>query len=216
MNNLKEKIRPIVKYLRELSIIIVGVSITVGVGLWVNNNSIKKDKKKYFDAMILELKENAEIFDNYARELQRSVAYSNYINSHDEKSISRDSIDYYATGHAGWGSSISVILYNEDAFEMFKSSGAMRHVSDKNLLLSIWRVYHGMRSTQKFIDDCLEYKKEASQEDSQRFIAGEQIVVRVKSFYRNNLPQNMVYVCEDAAESIRETISELEKSKIVK
>jgi len=33
----------IVKYLRELSIIVTGIAITVGIGFWVNSNNYKKD-----------------------------------------------------------------------------------------------------------------------------------------------------------------------------
>ena len=80
------------KYLRELSIVVTGIAITVGTGLWVNSNNIKKDQKQYFDAIILELKDNAELFDNDAKGLQKSVGYSNYIHSHDINSLSRDSI----------------------------------------------------------------------------------------------------------------------------
>ena len=209
----------IVKYLRELSIIITGIVITVGFGLWVNKNNIKKDQKQYFNAIILELKENAKSFDTYAKRLQKCVRYSNYINSHDEKSINQDSIQYYAysdQGSIGWGNTNPVTLYSEDAFEMFKSSGAMRQIDDKELLLSIWKVYHLMKSTQNEIDDNLRYKRELGMSFIQRIDDGEQVVVPMKWFYQNEVPQMMVYYCEGAAEFIRETISKLENSKIVK
>ena len=47
MNKSKEKILPIIKYLRELSIVVAGIAITVGIGLWVNNNNYKEDQKQY-------------------------------------------------------------------------------------------------------------------------------------------------------------------------
>ena len=202
------------KYLRELSIVVAGIAITVGIGLWVNNNNIKKDQKQYLDAIILELKENAELFDNYARGLQKSVGYSNYLHSlTDIKFLNKDSIDYYAYDNAdglGWGNWNPVTLYNEDAFEMFKYSGAMRQVDDKELLLSIWQVYHLMRNVQNFIDDLLQYKKEVSMNEPR------DEVVRVGRFYINDVPKWMQMNCKYAAEFIRETVSNLEKSKIVK
>ena len=210
----------IVKYLRELSIITTGIVITVGFGLWVNKNNIKKDQRQYLNAIILELKENAENFDTYSKRLQKCVGYSNYLRSHDEKSINQDSINYYAYSSGpdeiGWGNSNPVTLYNEDAFEMFKSSGAMRQVDDKELLLSIWKVYHLMKCTQNEIDDNLQYKRELGMNYLQRLDNGEHVVVPIKWFYINNVPQIMVNNCYNTSEIIRETISKLEKSKIVK
>jgi hypothetical protein len=220
MNKSKIPMTKIVKYLRELSIIITGIVITVGFGLWVNKNNIRKDQKQYLDAIVLELKENAESFDFYAKKLQKCVGYSNYLRSHDDKSINQDSINYYAysTGNheIGWGNTNPVTLYNEDAFEMFKSSGAMRQIDDKELLLSIWKVYHLMKCTQNEIDDHLRYKRELGMNFLQRVDNGEQVVAPIKWFYRNGIPQMMVDHCEYAAEFIRETISKLEQSKIVK
>jgi hypothetical protein len=208
-------VKPIVKYLREVSVVVIGVAITVGIGLWINNNNIRKDQKQYLDAILLELKENAEKFDDYAKDLRKSVGYSNYLHSlhRDIKSISKDSIDYYAFDNEdglGWGSWNPVILYTEDAFEMFKSSGAMRQVDDKELLLSIWKVYNLMRSTQNIIDGLLQHKKEVAMMEDDHSIA------RMWSFYMNNIPQSMVYHCEGTTELIRETVSKLEKSEIVK
>jgi len=219
MNKSKKTIQQVVKYLRELSIIIAGVSITVGVGLWVNNNNNERDQKQYLDAIILELKENAENFDTYARMLQKSVRYSDYINSHNEKSLHSDTIKYYAWSGPdgiGWGNWDPVTLYNKDAFEMYKFSGAMRQVGDKELLLSIMKVYHLMENAQNNIDGRLQFKKEVGMMDIKRLDDGEQIVVRMAWFYRNNMPRSMVYFCEGAAEHIRETVAKLEKSKIAK
>ena len=213
MNILQISMTKIGKYLRELSVVVAGIFITVGIGLWVNSINVKKDQKQYLDAIILELKENAENFDNYAKLLQKSVRYSNYLNSNDEKSYNLDSIQFYAFSGSdgiGWGNWTPVILYSENAFEMFKSSGDMRHVSDKDLLLSVWHVYYYMKQTQHIIDDMLQYKKEVSMNESRNE------VVRVKRFYINDVPQYMKDNCEATAEFIRETVSELEKSKIVK
>ena len=216
MNKSKKSMTKIGKYLREVSVVVIGVAITVSIGLWVNNSNIKKDQKQYLDAIILELKENAENFEYYAMGLQKSVGYSNYINSHDEKSLNKDSIQYYANGEFGWGNSNPVTLYSEDAFEMFKSSGAMRQVNDKKLLLSIWKVYHLMKQTQNYIDNQLQYKNTEGIRERQMIDDGKQIVVRQKWFYVNKNPYFMKLSCESATEFIRETILELEKTKKVK
>ena len=211
------------KYLRELSIIVTGIAITVGIGLWTNNRNIKKDHKQYLEAIILELNENAESFETYAKRLQKSVRYSNYLlshgyahdpSTHDLKSLNSDSIYWGYAGTdpdgIGWGNSEPVTLYNEDAFEMYKSSGIMRQLGDKELLLTIWRVYHHMRKTQNTIDHFIQYKHELSMKDD------DDVDVPVKWFYISEVPRLMVQACESSAESIKKTISKLEQSKIVK
>ena len=207
------------KYLRELSIVISGIFITVGIGLWVNNHNIKKDQKQYLESIILELKENAENFETYAKWLQKSVGYSNYLLSNDLKSLNKDSVNYYMLSGSdgiGWGNPDPVTLFNEDAFEMFKTSGAMRQIDDKELLLSIWKVYHQMRKTQNGIDDDLRYKSELTMNRLQKIDDGKQDDVPIKWFYINEVPRHMVLACKYTAELIRETISKLEESKIVK
>ncbi|MCL2246461.1 MAG: hypothetical protein FWC10_05040 [Lentimicrobiaceae bacterium] len=214
MKKSKKTVREIVRYFRELSIIIAGIAITVGIGFWVNNNNSQKDLQQYLDAVILELNENIENFDNYAKGLQKSIRYSNYLICTKEKLWNKDSIDYYAYDNKdgfGWGNHTPVILYKKDAFEMFKFSGTMRLLEDKELLLSIWRVYHEMESVQNMIDGNLEYKKDEALRDRQKIDNGEPIVARLRWFYINNVPKIMAIKCESASEFIRETISKLEK-----
>ena len=214
MKKIKISAKPILKFLRELAVVVIGIAITIGLGLWINNNNIKKDQKQYLNAIILELKENMENFDKYARALQKSVRYSNYLRSHNEKSLSLDSIRYYGacyTDSIGWGEANKIILYTENAFEMFKASGAMRHMDDKKLLLSIWKVYYAMKSTQNTIHELIEYKRNIAMMDIQKMENGEQVVARRKVFYLDNIPQMMVDGCESVVDLLRETISELEK-----
>ena len=124
-----QEVSKIGKYFRELSIIVTGIAITVGMVFWVNNKNNEKDLKQYLDAYAYDDKEGL-----------------------------------------GWGNNNPVILY----------------------------------------------KKEESLRDRQRIDNGEPIVARLRWIYVNNVPKNMVDKCEYTAEFIRETLSELEKSRIVK
>ena len=103
MNKSKNLLAKLGKYLRELSIVVTGIAITIGIGLWANNHNLKKDQKQYVEAILLELNENAASFETYAKRLQKSVAYSNYLRSHDLKFINKDSINYYAGTEPGGG-----------------------------------------------------------------------------------------------------------------
>ena len=60
MNKSKKSIQSIVKYLRELSVVIAGIGFTVGIGLWVNNSNNKKDLERYLFAIEFELEENVK------------------------------------------------------------------------------------------------------------------------------------------------------------
>ena len=59
--------KKILKYLRELSIIIIGVAITAGVGFWINNRNNKKDLESHLIAVKLELEYNAKSLDCYGK-----------------------------------------------------------------------------------------------------------------------------------------------------
>jgi len=220
MNKSKISMKPLLKFLRELAVVVTGIAVTVSIGFWVNSINVKKDQKQYLDAIILELKENAEKFDDYAKKLQKSVGYSNYLRSlTDEKSLSLDSVSYYGyctNDEIGWGEADPVTLYNKNAFEMFKFSGDMRQLDDKELLLSIWKVYYLMESTQERIDGYIQCKKEMMMLEIQRLYKGEKLVARLYFFYMDNIPLYMKCDCEGTAEFIRETVSRLETSKMVK
>ncbi len=43
----KKSMNPIVKFLRELLVVVTGIAITLGTGVWINNNNNKKDLKQY-------------------------------------------------------------------------------------------------------------------------------------------------------------------------
>ena len=135
MNKSKKTIRPIVKYFRELSIVVVGVAITVSIGLWVNNSNNRKDQKQYLDAIKLELKENAKQFDYITQWLQKSLGYARYISSTDKNSLNKDTLYYYSqTDDDGCGYSYTISMTaftTTNAFEMYKFSGAMRQMKSK-------------------------------------------------------------------------------------
>jgi len=129
-------IETIGKYLRELSFVVAGIAITVGAGLWISSRNSEKDYKQYFNAVNLEIKANVDYFEWYVKFLQKSVDYSKYLQSHDKKSLNKDTLMYYSLTDAN-GCGYMYIFYDNNvqtnAFEMFKISGAMRQMNDKAL-----------------------------------------------------------------------------------
>ena len=84
----------------------IGVAITLFASNLISDRSVKRDVSLSLNAIKIELKTNANAFENYANGLRKSVGYSNYVLSHDDKSVSKDSIDYYAYSNQdgiGWG-----------------------------------------------------------------------------------------------------------------
>ena len=218
MNKTKNSIGKIGKYLREVSIVVLGVAITLSVSVWISNKNEKKNMALCLSAIITELERNAAVFEENVLRLQKSIKYANYIRMNDEKSINQDSINYYAhsSDGYGWGVIESPNIVIKDAFEMFKSFGTMRNMGNKEELVSIWEVYNRMENTQQFLDLCFQIKREESMKETQLQADGKRIAVPMKTFYNNTFSQEMVQKCEEASEMIKETILKLEKSKIIK
>ena len=186
MNKSKFSIRPIAEYLRELSIVVTGIVITIGTGFWIAENNNKKDQKQYLLAVKLELEENAESFDLYAKWLQKSVGYADYLRSNDKKSLNKDTLAYYLfSDNDGCGYACIIpytTMLTTNAFEMLKYSGVMRKIKDKELLLSIWGAYVRVEGTKLNIDRCFRMKEEESMKEKQLSTEGKPIAVPMQVF----------------------------------
>ena len=207
----------VIKYLREISVVVIGVAVTLFASYRITDGNEKRDTALYLDAVRSELEENAESFDLYAKRLQKSVRYAEYIQSHDEKSLNQDTIySYYYTSPddgIGWGMIHSEIIYSKNAFEMFKISGAMRQIVDKELLMSICGTYDKMENVQLLLNLCYQRKGEEATREWYLKADGKRIAVPMKFFYGYDLPSWMEQNCRQASKTIRETLLKLEKSK---
>ena len=65
------------KYLRELSVVVVGIAITFGISNWISNRNSKKDLEEYLNAIRLELNINVEEIDNEINMLDESGVRQN-------------------------------------------------------------------------------------------------------------------------------------------
>ena len=216
---MNKSIKNIGQYLRELSVVVIGVAITLSVSYWITYKYEKRNLVVYLNAIKMELEENAVSFEHYAKMLQKSVRYANYVQSHDEKSINQDSINYYAQSREdgfGWGLIQSQIFFNKNAFEMFKTSGVIRQMNDNELLLSISEVYNKMEELQTFLDMCFQQKREAVMREWYQQVEGKHITLPMLFFYKSDLPYHMAQDCAEMSELIKKTLSKLEQTKMVK
>ena len=213
MDKSKETIQSVVKYLRELSIIVAGVSITVGVGLWVNQNNNDKDQKQYLNAIILELKENIQILDDAAKFLEDWDNYAKYIDSHDKESLHPDSIR--GTDYPGIGE-IKIAVFHTSAFEMFKISGAMRLINNKDFLRSLWITYLRLENIKTALDAYYQYKKEECIKESQLNRAGNPTPVPLYDFFKSMSDSGILEGCKQSLKLMEELVEGLENSLIIK
>ena len=139
MNKSKMPIKKTGKYLREISVVVIGVAITLSASYWITNKNAERDLVLYLNTIKMELEENINSFEEYKKNiLQPSINYSNYLRSHEKKSLNLDSLIFYRNTTAFNNTPITI---KANALDMFKSSGNMRLVKDKKLLLSLWESY---------------------------------------------------------------------------
>ena len=208
-------------FLWEVFIILVAVNITLWFHNWNDKRQEKKDMSLYLNTIKMELKENAENFEKYAGWLQKSANYANYLKSNAKNPLNKDSLNYYAvTNGEGCGymntNSLTTSLFTSYAFEMFKNSAVMSKVSDTELLSSIWKAYTLVVYTKGHIDDSFKIKSDEAVKEQQLIAEGKIVAIPMQSFYNTDYVTSMINHCHDASQTIKETVSKLEKSKMLK
>ena len=221
MSNFNISLHNFTKYFREVSVVVIGVAITLSVSYWIGINNEKRDMALYLNAVKMELEENYKYLEEATERFRPTHAYSEYLSTHDKKDLERDSIMAYSNV---WHNAFS-ITFKKNAFEMFKSSGSMRLEKDKNLLLSIWNAYKELsdleQQTEFFTNEkWAEIKKEIftfldmieTQGDIGLYKMIENTnIVPMYNFHTIGVDRGTMQKYEDALESTKETLEKLEK-----
>jgi len=137
MNKFKISLTKIRKYLREVSVVVIGVAVTLFASYWIGVENEKRNMILHLNAIKVEQEENIKILESAIEHLEPSVKYTLYLWSHDKNSLNKDSIHSYFSVANNFES----FTFKTNAFEMFKNSGVMRLMKNKELLLAIWDVY---------------------------------------------------------------------------
>jgi hypothetical protein len=196
--------------------VVLGILLTVGMGLLISNRNDRKDQKQYLDAIKIELEENAKMFDYCTKWLQKSCRYADYITSTDRNSLNRDTIDYYSmTDDDGCGYSYTLsvsALFPTNAFEMYKSSGAMRQIEDKKLLMSMWNVYTQIESAKLNMDRYFRIKEDEHVKMIQLSVEGKmgEGYIPMQIFYSSGIPGEMVRWAAQTSKVIKEMLLKFE------
>ena len=211
MNKPEKSTNEIGKYLREISVVVIGVAITLSVSYWITNRNEKRDMFLYLDAIKLEFEENIKAIDQYTESLRGSVRYADYLQSHDKKLLNVDTISSYAYD---WGN-VPVFKFKTNAFDMFKNSNFMRLMKDRELLLTVWNAYAELEGLRLELNDCTQIKKEEIRKEIQMFSEGTPHIPMYK-FYLSNIPYKMQYNSEETSKILKESLEKLEKSFNIK
>jgi hypothetical protein len=213
MNKSKKSMSKIGIFFREIAVVVLGVAITLSVGVWINSRSVKRDVALSLNAIKVELEKNAIAFEDYAKRLHKSTRYYCYLQLHDEKSISQDSIRYYSYSDEdgiGWGEFTAETVLVKNAFEMLKTSGIMRHISNKKQLETIWEIYSKMENSQKCLDDIFQLKKELAIDELKIQKGKGNATVPMLVFYSLGASYGTERYSRNTSEEIRKVLSEWE------
>jgi len=202
------------KYLLEISIIVIGVTITLSASNWLSLRNEKRDMALYLNTIKLELEENIRILD-YAIEnyVKPDARYANYLKSHDIKSLNKDSIESYSGAYYSFGR----YSFNTDAFEMFKSSGIMRLMGDKELLRSICRTYSHLMALNETWAMYFQEKTNDLKKESPLLPESERKEVKIApmyNFYILGIPYLLLHDAERELNRAKEVVLKLESVKL--
>ncbi|GHU58734.1 hypothetical protein FACS189411_14630 [Bacteroidia bacterium] len=84
MKGTKDILKESGKYVRELSIVVIGIAISFSINNWISDKSEKKDMKLYLGAIEVELERNVEKLELLKDHFERAQEYSQFLNTHEK------------------------------------------------------------------------------------------------------------------------------------
>ncbi len=212
-----EKImKSIVKYLREVSIVVVGVAITLFASQWVADRGEQRDVAYNLDAIKMELEENANTLQIVIDEfLKPVIAYSDYLSSRERSLLEPDSIAKYqipVMSHV-----MLKVTFSRSAFEAFQNSGVMHLMKDRELLLEILNSYdHLALMEQAFIKEHEILRHYFMENDAPKLnIVGEEAELQLNDtvplydYYKLGIPNDILASTEDALLQLQTLVDRL-------
>lgn len=147
-------------YIRQTSIVVIGVLITFTGSELVTNCSEQKDIKSTMLLIRDELKNNRTKFENIVSEFSEDEQLSDLLMRHDMnmRTIPEDSLRLFATtlGH------IRGFAYTRNALNILQNSMLMQKIPDKEFLLSLVEVYERLEGFKLSINGFYDMKEEVT------------------------------------------------------
>ena len=203
----KISMKTVVRYIRDFSIVVAGIAVTLYVNDQVSNNSEKRDLKLYLNAVKLELEENIRYLEERKEQLTREFEYADYLRTHEKDHLNWDIIESYARG--GYAD-VDFVNFQTASFEMFKSSGTMRLMLNKEMMLQIWKTYLKLQREEQALGTLTqlkveEIKKWLDEKEKNPYI------IPLYNYYKNDLAQRQLDVYEETSQILKEVVLVLEK-----
>ena len=139
----KKMIIKTLNYLKEISILILGLTLSLLVSFWIYNHYEKRDMALYLYTIKIELENHLVSLDSIISQFHSEVNYSNYLRRTARNAIVPDSVIFYHR-----------VIYdftnNElstDAFDMFQNSGMLRLINDNEFRMQLWGTYSLIKRT---------------------------------------------------------------------
>ena len=210
MKKSKKSMKTIVTYIRDFSIVVAGIAVTLYINDKVSNQGEKRDLKLYLNTIMMELEENTKEINEAIEYLQPAVRYADYLTSHTKDSMNMDTIKMYEKAY----STSAWFTFNTNAFDMFKTSGIMRLVDSKELLLSIWDVYTSINILKELLDLGFQMKYDEIKKLAALVKQGKMEDAPMRDFFTDsNITHSMLEESEKTLRMIKELISKLEESE---
>lgn len=139
MNKRNYKIKPIQRYLRELSIVIIGVATTLFASNIIVDIKEQKDLDTQINAIYAELNDNQELVSRLIADYNAHNRLKELFLQTLDKSvkIDKDTMNLYIRNIG----KVTPFTYKMGAYEMFLNSGAMKLMKDRELLMDITECY---------------------------------------------------------------------------
>ena len=208
MSSFENSIKKIGKFVREISVIVIGVAITLYASYWLSGKNEKRDMVLYLNAIKLELEENMEHIDGIVKRMKPNVRYTEYVRIHDKKSLNKDSIESYTEVVHSLEHNVA---FKTAAFEMFKGSGIMRLINDKELLLSLWNVYQELDLLTEVLDWYFQIRVEELKKEFSLILENQTVDIPMYFFYATGTPILLMTPAEKTLMTLKDMVSKLEK-----
>jgi hypothetical protein len=192
--------------------VVAGIAVTLYASGWVTKSSEKNDMKLYLNSIKIEMEENIKIINEAMEYIQPCLRYSEYLQTHDKTSLSSDTIMKYVSSFY-YSRTFS---FKTNAFEMFKSSGNMRLMNDRELLLAIWDVYVELADLKDFFDWYDKTKTDDMIKEVSEVIVVKNGALNIKksivpmyNFYLIGIPGNVPTECQKVLVKANELVARL-------
>jgi len=210
---------PLLRYFRELSIVILGVAVTFAGSAWFTSRNTDKQLKYYFNAIKMEMEANLQQVETLSLFLEYSTDFADYLNRTPVNQLNPDSISKWDWDDVHkWtvtGTTWNTPLLMNDAFETFKSSGMMSYSKTPELLLQIQVCYTNQHLFENSIGSYMQekYNKGFIGKFSIKALSNPDNKPYLLLMSNKGLIESKWSTSKHTAESIKACIASIEKSR---